>query len=709
MKNIDDDLVRYINREVSWLEFNARVLDEAADIGNPLLERLKFLAIFSSNLDEFFMVRVAAVRRQAEAGKTLPGYDPVGLLKRLDDRIRTLVGRQYRYLNQDIFPALAEEGIHLVQFNELETGFKANLNKYFQKQILPVLTPIGIDQSHPFPLLKNLGLHLLVRLQKKDEKKDSFAIVEVPSIISRFIQTNDPSGKVYVTAEELIAANLDLLFSGCNIKESSLFRITRDMDFSFDEERVADLLSELEVELQKSTRRRIIRLEISSSTGGKSRNFLEKNFHVKSKNIYSVPGLLNLNDLFAICRDKSFPKLLDPPLNPLPSNSIDPETPILDSIKKNGPFLLHHPYESFLPVIKMLEEAAVDPKVLAIKQTLYRVSGNSPIIRALAKAALNGKQVTVLIELKARFDEENNIVWARELAEAGAHVVYGIAGLKVHCKSLLIIRKEDDGIQRYVHLGTGNYNDTTAKLYTDIGLMSCDNLLAADVSALFNVITGFSQPPIWNKIMVAPFNLRSRLVHLIKRESDISTKENPGHIIIKINSLIDSGMIDCLYEAAENHVKIDLIVRGICGINPTSIGKVGKNINVISILDRFLEHPRIYYFKNNDTNEYYLGSADMMPRNLDRRIELLFPIRREELKQELQLILDMALQDKRKGRKMVGPNNFSRTVKAHKKYEKTRSQARLYNFYKERYERYEEALKLQREIKVFKNDEEPQI
>jgi polyphosphate kinase len=420
-----------------------------------------------------------------------------------------------------------------------------------------------------------------------------------------------------------------------------------------------------------------------------------------------MPGPLNLKAFFEIAFLRGFPQLSDRELPPLPSVNVDERISIFDTIREKGSFLTHLPYESFNPVVKLLQEAADDPKVLAIKQTLYRVSGNSPVVKALIRAARNKKQVSVLFEIKARFDEENNINWAMELADAGAPVVYGVAGLKVHCKALIVVRKEDDGIRRYVHLSTGNYNDKTAKLYTDIGLFSDDKLLAMDVAALFNVITGFSRPPVWNKLFVAPFNLKERLVYLIDRESEISTPENPGHIVIKVNSLIDYDTIDHLYAAARRNVKIDLIVRGMCAVNPFQLKpEHAKNINVVSVLDRFLEHSRIYFFNNNGSHDYYIGSSDIMPRNLYKRIEILFPVDGEAMRAELDLILKASLEDKRKGRRLTGPNKYSRSV-GMTRYEKTRSQIRLYEHFRRRFQEWRDARREEQVagLTVFENPE----
>ena len=700
----------FINRDISWLEFNRRVLDEATDCGNPLLERLKFLAIFSSNLDEFFMVRMAAIMRKEADQENLVGndgtYTPGELLESLDERIRELVEKQYRYYRDDILPELAENGIRIASYDELSGPQQTAAHLLFEREILPVLTPVGVDPSHPFPLVPNLGLELLVRLnlnwknRKIGKRRESFAIVEVPSVVPRFIpvESDQEDGTLtFMPAEELIANNLASLFLGCEILECSAFRISRDMDFSIDEESIDDLLSEMQITLQRKTKRIVVRLEVAQSATAKTRTFLQKKLGATEEQTYSIDGPLNLKNLWELA-GLQVPELTDDPMPPLPPLRIDPNLSMIENIRRRGSLMIHHPYESFDPVVRLLEEAAEDPDVLAIKQTLYRVSGNSPIVNALVKAARNGKQVSVLFEIKARFDEENNIRRARELAEAGAHVVYGIAGLKVHCKALLIVRREETGIRRYVHLSTGNYNDKTARQYTDLGYFSDDPLLASDVAGLFNVITGFSDPPHWHKLIVAPFELKNRIIYLIDREAMLSSRQNPGHITIKVNAVIDYEVIEHLYAAAERHVKIDLIVRGICGLNPYALPeKVGKNIRVVGILDRFLEHSRIYIFRNNGSPEYFMGSSDLMPRNLKRRIELLFPVEQKELRAELDMIVQTALNDKRKGRVLNGANSYSCTSDGStEKYEKTRSQYALYEYYKARLKRERKRLQAER-------------
>ena len=694
-------------RDISWLEFNSRVLEEAFDESVPLLERVKFLAIFSSNLDEFFMVRMAGLSQQdpLQPRKLYKEhtYIPGELLSVLEKRISSLVSRQYRHLNGVVIPALSREGIRISPWKNLSQPGRDNARKILEREILPVLTPVAVDPTHPFPLVPNLSLELLVRLVKGSSGKASkggkagadevkrFAVVEVPPVVPRFISVEEPSGQVYVPAEDIVANNLDALFSGCRILECSAFRITRDMDFSIDEESIDDLLSEMRTAMLKKTERSVVRLETDRNMSGESLGFLREKLKVKESQIYRIPGLLNLKSLFQLASLPGFPQLCDAPMPPLDSISCPSGRSMFETVRENGPFTLQLPYESFTPVVRLLEEAALDPDVLAIKQTLYRVSGNSPIVSALIKAARNGKQVSVLFEIKARFDEENNMRMAHALAEAGAHVVYGIAGLKVHCKALLIVRREEDGIRRYVHLSTGNYNDRTAKQYTDTGYFSDDQLLAADVAGLFNVITGFSDPPVWNSLLVAPFSMKDKIIYMIDREARLSSLENPGHITIKANAVIDYEVIEHLYKAAEHHVKIDMIVRGICGLNPFALSpSAAKNFRIVSILDRFLEHSRIYIFNNNGSPEYFLGSADLMPRNLRRRIEILFPVDDEKIRAELDVIVSAGLNDKRKGRRLTAANTYSHSGSALEKYAPSRSQNVIRAYIEERFLRYRE-------------------
>ena len=669
----------FLSRELSWLDFNSRVLDEAACKNLPLLERLKFIAIFSSNLDEFFMVRVAGLRHAVKMGDHTA--DPAGLtaqqqLQALRWKLDKLLSRQHRILYNDLLPELEKNQIRIAELKKLPGKARKQLQDYFRKSVLPVLTPLAVDPSHPFPVLNNGVIELAVRLKNSAEgKNDFFAFVEVPEVLDRFIAVDDKlPGQAFVLLEELIESELPELFAGCKILESFPFRITRDMDFAIEEE-CDDLLRSVELNLLERRSREPIRLEVSNLAGGSLRNWLAKEFELDTSYRYTVKGMLNLKALFELIGKLDRPDLLEKPWLPVNNVELPENENIFESIAKHQEVLLAVPFQKFDPVIRLLAAAADDPSVLAIKQTLYRVSGDSPVVAMLARAAANGKQVTVIVELKARFDEGNNIVWARRLEEAGAHVVYGISGLKIHCKSLLIVRKEKDCIKRYVHLGTGNYNDKTAKLYTDLSIFSDDELLCEDVSRLFNIITGNARPHInWSKIAASPFDLRWKLSALIEREIETSTPERPGRIIAKMNSLTDPEIIRKLYAAADAGVKIDLIVRGICCLQP-HVGN--ENINVISIVDRYLEHSRIYYFANGGNEEFYLSSADFMTRNLDRRIEMLFPVTRQENCQKLKKILAFALNDNFKARVLKNLGKYSLISNN----PASRSQQNIYNLF----------------------------
>ena len=669
----------FLSRELSWLDFNSRVLDEAACKNLPLLERLKFIAIFSSNLDEFFMVRVAGLRHAVKMGDHTA--DPAGLtaqqqLQALRWKLDKLLSRQHRILYNDLLPELEKNQIRIAELKKLPGKARKQLQDYFRKSVLPVLTPLAVDPSHPFPVLNNGVIELAVRLKNSAEgKNDFFAFVEVPEVLDRFIAVDDKlPGQAFVLLEELIESELPELFAGCKILESFPFRITRDMDFAIEEE-CDDLLRSVELNLLERRSREPIRLEVSNLAGGSLRNWLAKEFELDTSYRYTVKGMLNLKALFELIGKLDRPDLLEKPWLPVNNVELSENENIFESIAKHQEVLLAVPFQKFDPVIRLLAAAADDPSVLAIKQTLYRVSGDSPVVAMLARAAANGKQVTVIVELKARFDEGNNIVWARRLEEAGAHVVYGISGLKIHCKSLLIVRKEKDCIKRYVHLGTGNYNDKTAKLYTDLSIFSDDELLCEDVSRLFNIITGNARPHInWSKIAASPFDLRWKLSALIEREIETSTPERPGRIIAKMNSLTDPEIIRKLYAAADAGVKIDLIVRGICCLQP-HVGN--ENINVISIVDRYLEHSRIYYFANGGNEEFYLSSADFMTRNLDRRIEMLFPVMRQENCQKLKKILAFALNDNFKARVLKNLGKYSLISNN----PASRSQQNIYNLF----------------------------
>lgn len=669
-----------LSRELSWLQFNSRVLQEAKDENNPLLERLKFIAIFSSNLDEFFMVRVAGLRQLEAMGKSgndPSGYPPSVHLEKIHELVMILVKQQYNCYGKIIRPALKTNGIDILSYNKLNDKQRRVADAIFKSKIMPVLTPLAIDPSHPFPLLRNGVLQIAVQLKSYQSHNDVHSFVEVPECLPRFIRLSDTEHQNYILIEELIMGNLEYLYQGGKIIDKLPFRITRDMDFTINEEGVEDLLQYLEKELISRRSRNPIRLELPKGKKSDLRNWLLEQFELNDKFIYQLSGPLHLAGFMELVFAAQRPDLLEVPWKPLPMPEFNNAQSILDVMDQQSDILCCVPFQDFEPVVRMIKEAAEATDVLAIKQTLYRVSGNSPIIHALQRAAENGKQVTVIVELKARFDEGNNIQWARKLEESGAHVIYGIPGLKVHCKSLLIIRNHDGLIKRYCHLGTGNYNDKTAKLYTDMGLFTTDKALCSDIAALFNVMTGYSSPKRqWNKISISPFDLRERVISLIDNEAKLSSKRNPGHIIAKLNSLSDPEIIKHLYQAAEAGVKIDLIVRGICCLK---IDQAQKNIKVISIVDRFLEHSRIYYFHNGGDSQYFLASADWMPRNLDRRIELLFPVEDKRCRKTIAALLQFQLNDQCKARQMKPDSNYKHSRTSNYT---TRSQAITYQYFK---------------------------
>jgi len=649
----------FISRELSFLEFNYRVLEEAMDNTNPLLERLKFISIFSSNLDEFFMVRVGGLKDQVEAGYNKPepaGLTPKEQIKRIASKTHELVKKQYNCLKRSIIPQLRKHGIEILKYQDLEEGEREYFEDYFFNRIYSVLTPMAYDPGHPFPVIINLSLNFAVELRKKNGKKRFYAFVQVPPVFPRLIRVHSNKGKCFVLIEEIISRYLPTVFKGYQIVDSVLFRITRNADFNLDEEGAEDLLAEIAKKLKSRKTGKVVRLEIDGKSNSKLIQKIVDEFQVKSYEIYDHITPLDLTFMMKLASIKGFDHLKNNELPPHPSPSFNDD--IYEDIKK-GDIFLHVPYESFDPIIKLIEAAAEDPDVLAIKQVLYRVSGNSPVVRALARAAENGKQVSVLVELKARFDEESNINWAKTLEKAGCHVVYGIVGLKTHCKALLIIRQEANGVQRYIHLGTGNYNDKTARLYTDCGIFTAKQDFGADVSDLFNLITGYSEPGHWRKLAVAPLNLRKRFINLIKNEVAQSGPGNYGHIIAKMNSLVDSEIIQYLYWASCNYVKIDLIVRGICCLRP-GIPDVSENITVISIVDRFLEHSRIYYFQNGGQPLYFLSSADWMPRNLNRRIETMVPVENPACQQRAKQLLEFNLRDNIKARVLQPDGSYTR-------------------------------------------------
>ena len=666
----------FINRELSWLDFNSRVLDQAFDYANPLLERLKFSAIFSNNLDEFFMVRIAGVRQAYEAGETKK--DPAGLtpkeqLARIKAKTKMLIRRQYNHFNDKLLPELKKANILLLKLSDIDKTEKKKLKSHFTKEILPTLTPVAVDPTHPFPIINNKVIEIIVELTTPKSEEIVYGFVEVPPVLPRFIEvSHHDDSTAYILIEDLIVEHISMLFDGCTIKNAHLFRITKDMDFIIEDSEENDFMSYMERKLKSANKRDTIRLEIAVNIPIGIREWLLTKLMISEEVIIEINGPLDLARFFEFISLNARPDLLDEKIKPLEIPILSESNSIFEAIKQYRSIPLFHPFESFDYVVKLLQEAAEDPNVLAIKHTLYRVSGDSPIVQALQKAAENGKQVTVIVELKARFDESRNIIWAKRLENSGAHVIYGMAGLKIHCKSLLIVRRENGIIRRYLHLGTGNYNDSTAKLYTDIGLFLNDPEICSEVASLFNVMTGYSQPPSWNKISASPFNVRETFIRLIEREIRNTTPHNPGRIIAKMNSLVDKEIIEALYKAAYGGVKIDLIVRGVCCLKP---GIKTENINVISIVDRYLEHSRLYYFYNNGNSEYYLSSADWMSRNLDKRIELLFPVEDEFSKELLYKRLELQLKDNYKGRVLNSLGNYP---KAKKRDKSTRSQIKTY-------------------------------
>lgn len=650
----------FFNRELSWLKFNLRVLREAGVKTTPLLERLKFVAITASNLDEFFMVRVAGLWDQYENG--INKRDAAGLtVKAQLEEISKAAHDQMKLLNKyllSLVKELREAGIYICRVSELSEKGRRWLEAYYQEEIFPVLTPMAVDASRPFPFLANKTLNLAVELTNQ-EGEDSMGIVQVPSVLPRLLEVPGEEKRSFVFLEDVINEHCSDLYSGCKILDVVPFRITRDADLEFDEDDIDNLLKEVEKSLRKRTRGASVRLEIYNKANSRIRKFLYNNLDITEQEVYEINGPLDATCFFKFASlPGMWPWLYEPfvPQRPLEL----PDDSDIFKVLRERDVLLHHPYESFDPVVKFVSDAADDPNVLAIKQTLYRVSGNSPIVAALARAAENGKQVTVLVELKARFDEENNIIWARRLEEAGCHVIYGLMGLKTHAKIILVVRKEADGIKRYVHLGTGNYNDNTAKLYTDMGLMTANDQFGSDASAFFNVLSGYSDPPVWNKLVMAPLGLRKKIYELIDNEVSIVKKGGTGHIVAKMNSLIDYPVIQKLYEASMAGVKIDLIIRGICGLRAGMDG-ISDNITVRSIVGRQLEHSRIFWFQGGGKEQLFLSSADWMPRNLNDRVELFFPVETPAHIERIKKVLDLYLRDN-VGAHMMQSNGTYRRV-----------------------------------------------
>jgi polyphosphate kinase len=639
----------YSNRELSWLEFNARVLHEALDARNPLLERTRFLAIFASNLDEFFQVRVAGLKQQLAAGHSVPAPDGLSAAQALAavrDRVLQLSG-QHSAAFADVRSLLAKEGIRIVGYDERPERH-LELRQRFIDEIFPVLTPLAVDPGHPFPYISDLSLSLAVTVRDPESGERRFARMKVPPVLPRLVEV---APRTFILLEQIIAANLDALFPGMQILEHHLFRVTRNADLAIEEDEADDLLLAIEEELRNRRFGAAVRLEVERSMPSATRALLRRGLDLADEDVYEISGMLDLTALSVIAEIDAPELQLHPwqPVLPLRLEPPDEDEPTdVFAAVRAGDILLHHPYESFAgSVQRFIEQAADDPDVLTIKMTLYRTSGDSPIVRALVRAAEQGKQVVVLVEIKARFDEQANIVWARALERAGAHVVYGLVGLKTHSKTALVVRREGRGLRRYVHVGTGNYNPRTARLYSDLGLLTCDVDLGADVTDLFNFLTGHSRQRAFRKLLVAPLTLRERIIGLIDEEAEAQAAGGSGRIVMKLNAVIDPTVIDALYRASRAGVRIDLIVRGMCALRPGVPG-VSENVRVRSIVGRFLEHSRVFCFGSGERERFYIGSADMMERNLDRRVEALAPVTDPALQQRLRTILDVALADDRR-------------------------------------------------------------
>ena len=639
----------YTNRELSWLDFNARVLHEAIDERNPLLERARFLAIFASNLDEFFQVRVAGVKQQMPAGgaqRTPDGLSPAETLRAIRAKVLPMVAQHSETWAQ-VRRELAGHGIRIVGWSERPERH-LELRQRFIDEIFPVLTPLAVDPGHPFPYISNLSLSLAVTVRNPETGERGFARIKVPPVLPRLLEVGV---RTYMLLEQVIAENLDILFPGMEILEHHLFRVTRNADLAIEEDEADDLLLAIEEELRRRRFGEVVRLEVERSMPPETRAILERGLQCSPEDVYDLAGTLDLTALFEIA-DLDVPSLQLPPWNPVTPARLtptDPDEPVdVFAAIREGDILVHHPYESFARTVqRFVEQAASDPDVLAIKQTLYRTSGDSPIVQALIRAAEQGKQVVVLVELKARFDEEANIGWARALEQAGAHVVYGLVGLKTHSKTMLVVRREGRGLRRYVHIGTGNYNTKTARIYVDLGLLTCRSELGADVTDLFNFLTGLSRQRSFRRILVAPFGLREGVVARIEREIEHQAAGRGGRIVMKLNAIVDPAVIRALYRASQAGVQVDLLVRGICSLRPGLPG-VSETIRVRSVVGRFLEHSRIFYFRNGGEEEFSIGSADMMERNLDRRVEAVTPVDDPVLRERLRDVLDVMLRDDRR-------------------------------------------------------------
>lgn len=638
------------NRELSWMQFNKRILAEAKDKNILLFERIKFLSITASNLDEFFMIRIASLMDMVHAGyrkEDIAGMTPEEQLAEIVPEAKAFMAEQYKTLNRALLPQLEKAGLKLIEHHEDLSEKQAEfVDEYFSRDVYPVLTPMAVDSSRPFPLIQNKTLNIgaLIQDKKKADVVD-IATVQVPGVLPRIVEipSEKEGEKAIILLEEVIERNLDKLFLNYTILSAHPYRVMRNADLTIDEDDAADLLKEIQKQIKKRQWGEVIRLEVADTMDKRLQKKLMEQLNVDEEYLYKIKGPLDLTFLMKAYGIDGFEDYKLPKYIPQTVPGYDREKGIFEQIAEHD-ILLHHPYYEFTPVIDFISQAANDKNVLAIKQTLYRVSGNSPIVASLARAAENGKQVTVLVELKARFDEENNIGWAKMLEKAGCHVIYGLVGLKTHSKIALVVRKEEDGIRRYVHLGTGNYNDVTAKLYTDMGLLTCNDAIGEDATAVFNMLSGYSEPPAWNKLMVAPIWLKDQFITLINRETENAKKGKKARIVAKMNSLCDPMIIEALYKASAAGVEIDLIVRGICCLK-TGISGISENIKVRSIVGNFLEHARIFYFYNDGFEDVYMGSADWMPRNLDKRVEITFPVEDEDLKQQVMDILRIQLAD----------------------------------------------------------------
>jgi polyphosphate kinase len=681
----------FFNRDLSWIEFNRRVLEEALNPELPLLEKIKFISIFLTNLDEFYMIRISGLKEQIAANiiePSIDGYTPREQVQKIEKTIQPMLKEVLDLWTETIVPELMENGISILKYNELDESEKEILTDYFQQEIYPVLTPLAFDPGRPFPFISNLSLSLAI-LVKKPNGESHFARLKIPDIIPRLLQIDriiHPSRKMntngqfkarFIWVEDIIKANLNFLFPGMEIVEAHRFRITRDTDIELQEDEADDLLKVIEEHIRQRRFGRVVRLEVAVMMPEFMLETLMENLLIGREDVHIVEGPLGLSDIIMLY-ELPLHQLKAAPFYPLIPKTFEEEDEDIFSIIRQKDILLHHPYHSFNPVISFIKQASIDPEVLAIKQTLYRVGSNSPILKYLIEAAERGKQVAVLVELKARFDEQNNIFWARELEKVGVHVVYGLVGLKTHAKMTLVVRKESDGLKRYVHLSTGNYNIATAKLYTDIGMFTDDEDICADVSDIFNYLTGYSKQTDFRKLIVAPISMREKILALINREIENVKNGGTGRIVFKLNSLVDPIIISSLYEASNNGVKIDLIIRGICCLVP-EVEELSENIRVTSIVGRFLEHSRILLFYNNGNEEVYLGSADMMQRNLDRRVEIIFPVQDEKLKNSvIKTVLKTYLRDNVKARKLL-PDMTYQTIHPHDGDKRIDSQEWLMN------------------------------